>query len=87
MIYLYLVGGLLCHLVLKIRDAYTQRKKFDWRRHLTLSAFNLLIGAIIVFLFACDAGDHACKFALFTGYAVDSVIKNLEGMNWRSIKT
>ena len=82
MLYLCLFVGVLLHFIAKLRDAYTANQFFDWKRHLILSAFNIPAGLVIVYF----STEYLNEFnTILIGYALDSVVKNLESYPWKKI--
>lgn len=88
--YLIAIAGVLFHLLMKYRDAYTKREKFDGKRHLIFSGFSLAI-AIVLIAFRKDLVQFLLQSGIdltelkdskllwfLVAYFADSVWKNVE---------
>lgn len=89
-LYLIVFLGVVFHLIMKYRDAYTKSETFEWKRHLTFSGFSLLTAFVLVYfrdaivkLLAIDVDWNSTEkmtqlLAFFLGYFADSIWKNVE---------
>lgn len=82
MIYLFLFIGLLLHILMKYRDAYSRKEKFDWIRHAVLTGCVTPVAFLIVYFNSAHIDQiTACGI----GYMIDSIVKNMEGFTWKRI--
>lgn len=89
-LYLIVFLGVVFHLIMKYRDAYTKSEVFDWKRQMTFSGFSLLTAFVLVYfrdaivkLLAIDVDWNSTEkmtqlLAFFLGYFADSIWKNVE---------
>lgn len=88
-LYLLAFLGCIIHLIMKWRDAWTKKEKFDIKRQTIISLVSLPLVFVIIFL----KGDLTewlsinitSTVAFFMGYFSDSVVKNLEAWGRKKI--
>ena len=90
MFYIYGIAGVLFHLVMKIRDAYTKGEKFNWATNGIFSVFSLITAMVLVvfrdeiFIYL---GLDMTNFTVFLlGYFSDSVWKNVKAEKAKEFK-
>lgn len=89
-LYLIALAGVVFHLLMKYRDAYTKQEVFDWKRQGMFSSFSLVIALVLIYFrtdliqFLLNAGIDLKDLAdskllwFLVAYFSDSVWKNVE---------
>jgi len=97
-LYLIVLLGVVFHLIMKYRDAYTKSEPFDWKKQMTFSAFSLLTAFVLVYfkeailkLLSIDIDWNSTAkmtqlLAFFLGYFADSIWKNVESTGMNKLK-
>ena len=87
-LYILVVIGMITHLALKLRDAWTKEQEFDIKKQLVCSLLGLpLVFAVVYFReYLIGFIDITPVTAFFLGYFADSVVKNIESYGKRKIR-
>lgn len=87
-LYVLALAGLIIHLVLKWRDAWTQKQSFDFKKHIIYSLINYLVVCVLIAFKESFKEWIAITpvVSFFLGYFADSVVKNLEAYGRKRIK-
>lgn len=87
-LYLIALAGVVFHLIMKYRDAYTRSEAFDFKKQGIFSVFSLITALLLVYFregiadFLSMQVDWSSKVSqllvFFLGYFSDSIWKNVE---------
>ena len=86
-LYLLVLAGMIVHLGLKLRDAWTKGEEFDIKKQLVFGLLGLPIALAVVYFRDYITGfiDVTPVTAFFLGYFLDSVIKNVESYGRKKV--
>ena len=86
-LYVLVVIGMIAHLILKLRDAWTKNEEFDIKKQLLFSAMGLPVVFAVVYFKQYLTGfiDVTPVTAFFLGYFADSVVKNVESFGRKKV--